>query len=137
MTIHRRTLTPALTGPLIAFVDFFALLGQTQFLLATYERMRQPMLAELSVLAEQTGASAATDIALVTVSVDAAGLIYIDDDPDTVALGDLAARLAPLRATPGTAYLHGDASADWGLMLSLQRTMAGSLDRDIVAPILK
>ena len=133
-----RIFTPALSGSLIAFVDFFALLGQAQFLMATYERMRQPLIADLAVAADaRQGGDLAPDIALVAVVVAADGTIHIDDEADPVALAALGGRLAPLEDKPGTAFLHGDPTADWGTIQAVQRVMTVALARQIVAPILQ
>ena len=137
MSRHAYVFTPVLSGSLIAFIDAFALFGQAQFLLATYERMRQPMITDLAAAAEGIPGKEARDIALVAVTVTADDSIYIDDLPDAIRLEDLSDLLAPLREMPGTAFLHGDPTADWGTILAVQRSMTAALDRQIVAPLLR
>lgn len=129
-------ITPVLSGGLIAFIDAFALLMQAQFLMATYERMRQPLVAELATLADGVAGQESMDLPLVTVSLMPEG-IYIDDEAEAVALDDLAGRLAPLADAPGTAFLHIDATVPWATVLAVQATMTAALGRNIVAPVLR
>lgn len=129
-----RSRLPALSGPLIIFIDAAMLLGQAQFLIATDARLRQPAFVDLPMTG--SGPSADADIALVSVIVAADGSLHIDADPAVVPMADLAQRLAPLRDRPGTAFLHGAPDAPWALMIAVQRTMSQTLARDIVAPLL-